>query len=49
MPKIYLSIEKTIKGISVRRRQGFLAQVLTEFILKECAGVFRHESRENGF
>ena len=47
MTKIHPSIEETIKGISMRKRQGFLAQVLTGFILKECVGIFRHESREN--
>lgn len=48
MPKVSPSVEKKIKGISMRKGQGFLAEVLTELILKECACVSRQERWGNG-
>lgn len=43
MPKVSPSIEKKIKGIGVRKGQGFLAKGLTKLILKGCACISRQE------
>lgn len=49
MPRAYPIMEKNIERINVRKRQGFLEEVLTELILKECIGVSRHRRCEMAF
>lgn len=48
MPKVYPGVGKNIIGIRVRKGQGFLAEVLTELILKGCVGVSRQGRWGNG-